>query len=136
VDLTIVHPNPVAGMPLRGSAATFLKDKGGRIVRRAPDPVGGWAWTSPPWCSTPGGGLHAAGKVVERAMFARCTAPLLPSARPASVSALRQGLSVQMGRSVDRKLEALMMVSMDIPAWWSAALPSTPDSSAAGNPRW
>jgi len=28
VDLTIVHPNPVAGRPLRGSAATFLKDIG------------------------------------------------------------------------------------------------------------
>jgi len=28
VDLTIVHPNPVAGRPLRVSAATFIKDKG------------------------------------------------------------------------------------------------------------
>jgi len=28
VDLTIVHSNPVTGRPLRGSAATFLKDKG------------------------------------------------------------------------------------------------------------
>jgi len=28
VDLTIVHPNPATGRPLRGSAATFLKDKG------------------------------------------------------------------------------------------------------------
>jgi len=27
VDLTIVHPNPVAGRPLRGSVSTFLKDK-------------------------------------------------------------------------------------------------------------
>jgi len=27
VDLTIVHPNPVAGGPVRGSAVTFLKDK-------------------------------------------------------------------------------------------------------------
>jgi len=27
LDLTMVHPNPVAGRPLRGSAATFLKDK-------------------------------------------------------------------------------------------------------------
>jgi len=27
VDLTIVHPKPVAGRPLRGSAATFLKEK-------------------------------------------------------------------------------------------------------------
>jgi len=28
VDLTIVHPNPATGRPWRGSAATFLKDKG------------------------------------------------------------------------------------------------------------
>jgi len=28
LDLTNVHPKPVTGKPLRGSAATFLKDKG------------------------------------------------------------------------------------------------------------
>jgi len=28
VDITIIHPNPVAGRPLRGSEATSLKDKG------------------------------------------------------------------------------------------------------------
>jgi len=35
------------------------------------------------------GGIHGAGKEVVKAVFARCTAPLLPSARPAAVGALR-----------------------------------------------
>jgi len=56
VDLTIVHPNPGACRPLRSSAANSLKDKGEQKSGRAPTPAGGWAWTSPPWCSTPGGG--------------------------------------------------------------------------------
>jgi len=80
------------------------------------------------------GGLHGAGKQVVKAVFARCTAPLLPSALPAAVGALRQGLSVQFGRAVARQLEALMMVSMETPVWWAAALPPTPAFTAAGNP--
>jgi len=67
-------------------------------------------------------------------MLARCTTPLLPGARPAEVGALRQGLSVQLGREVARQLEALMMVSTETSAWWSAALPLTPAFTAAGNP--
>jgi len=82
------------------------------------------------------GGLHGAGKEVVKAMFARCTAPLLLGARPAAVGALRQGLSVQLGRSVARQLEALMMVSTETPAWWAAALPPTPAFTVAGNPQW
>jgi len=78
-----------------------------------------------------GGGLRSAGKVVVKGMFARCTAPLLPCARPAAVSAVRQGLSVQLGRSVALQLGALMMVSTDTPASWSAALPPTPAFTAA-----
>jgi len=39
------------------------------------------------------------------------------AARPAAVGALRQGLIVQLGRSVARQLEALMMVSTETPAW-------------------
>jgi len=81
------------------------------------------------------GGLHGAGKEVVKAMF-RCTAPLLPSARPAAVGSLRQGLGVQMGCSVSRQLEALMMVTTEAPAWWAAALPPIPATTAAGNPRW
>jgi len=46
------------------------------------------------------GGLHRAEKVVVEAMFDRCTTPLLPTALPAAVGALWQGLSVQLGRSV------------------------------------
>jgi len=46
------------------------------------------------------GGLHGARKEVVKAVFARCTAPLLPGSRQAAVGALRQGLSVQLGRSV------------------------------------
>jgi len=83
-----------------------------------------------------GGGLHGAGREVVKAVFARCTAPLLHSARPAAVGALRQGLTVQLGRSVARQLEALMMVSTETPAWWVAALPPTPAFTAAGNPQW
>jgi len=82
------------------------------------------------------GGLHGAGKDVVKTIFARCTASLLPVARPASVGALRQGLSVQLGRSVARQLEALMMVSTETPAWWAAALPPTPAFTAAGNRQW
>jgi len=82
------------------------------------------------------GGLHGAGKELVKAVFARCTAPLLPSARPATVGALRQGLSVQLGRSVARQLEALMMVATETPAWWAAAPPPTPAFTAAGNPQW
>jgi len=82
------------------------------------------------------GGLRGTGKELVKAVFARCTAPLLPGARPAAVGALRQGLSVQLGRSVARQLEALMMVSTGTPAWWAAALPPTPAFTAAGYPQW
>jgi len=60
--------------------------------------------------------------------------PLLPSARPAAVGALRQGLSVQLDRSVARHLADLMMVSTEAPAWWAAALPPTPPSQAGDSP--
>jgi len=82
------------------------------------------------------GGLHGAGRDLEKAVFAPCTAPLLPSARPAGKGALRQGLSVQLGRSVARLLEALMMVSTETAAWWATALPPIPAFTAAGNPQW
>jgi len=73
---------------------------------------------------------------VVEAMFARCIAPLLTSARPAAVGALRKGLSVQLGRSVAHQLEALMMVSTDAPAWWAAAPQPIPALTVAGNPQW
>jgi len=81
------------------------------------------------------GGLHGAGRDVVKAIFARCTASLLPGARPAAVGALRQGLSVQLGRSVARQLEAVMMVATGTPTWWAAALPAAPTFTAAGNPQ-
>jgi len=40
VNLTIVHPNPVTGRHLRGSAATFLKDKGEQKCRESADSCG------------------------------------------------------------------------------------------------
>jgi len=40
VDLTIVHPNPATGRPLRGSAATFLKDNGEQKVTESAEPCG------------------------------------------------------------------------------------------------
>jgi len=67
-------------------------------------------------------------------MSTRCTSPLPPSARPAAVDALRQGLSVQLDRSVASQLEAIM-VTTEAPAWWAAALPPTPAFTAAGNPQ-
>jgi len=134
VDLTIVHPNLVGGRPLRGSAVTFFKAKGEQKCRESADSCRRVGVDFSPMVFDTWGGLHRAGKVVAKAMFARCTAPLLPSARPAAVGALRQGLSVQLGRSVARQLEALIMVSREAPAWW--ALPATPAHTAAGNPQW
>jgi len=40
VDLTIVHPNPVAGRPLRGRADTFLKGKGEQKCREIAESSG------------------------------------------------------------------------------------------------
>jgi len=40
VNLTIVKLNPVTGRPLRGSAATFLKDKGEQKCRESADSCG------------------------------------------------------------------------------------------------
>jgi len=82
------------------------------------------------------GGLRGAGKDVVKAIFVRCIASLLPGSSPVAVGALRQGLSVQLGRSVARQLEALMMVSTETPAWCAAALPAAPAFTAAGNPQW
>jgi len=73
-----------------------------------------------------GGGFHGAWKEVVKAMFNRCNAPILPGARLAAMGALSQGLSVQLGRSVARKLEALIMVSTEARTWWADALPATP----------
>jgi len=136
VDLTIVHPNPVAGRPLRGSAATFLKDKREQKCRERAESCGGMGVDFSPMVFDTCGGLHGAGKDLVKAVFARCTAPLLPGARSAAGGALRQGLSVQQGRSVARQLEALMMVATETPAWWAAALRPTPAFTAAGNPQW
>jgi len=62
----------------------------------------------------------------------------LPPARipPRSGGALRQGLSVQLGRSVAGQLEALMMVSTETPACWATALSATPAHTEEGNPQW
>jgi len=136
VDLTMVHPNPVAGRPLRGSAANLLKDRGEHKCRESAEACGRMGVDFSPMVFDTWGGLHGAGKEVVKAMFARCNAPLLPGARPAAVGALRQGLSVQLGRSLVRQLEALMMVSTETPAWWAAALPPTPAFTAAGNMQW
>jgi len=82
------------------------------------------------------GGLQGAGKEVVKAVFARCTAPLLPSTRPAAVGALRQGLSVQLGRSVARQLEAPMMVFVfprgSVSVWRCAVMSCAPGSASRG----
>jgi len=76
VDLTIVHPNPFAGRPLRGSAATLIRNAG-----KVRSHVDGWGWTCPQWCSTHGGPRDqfmrrmSAGLVLARhsAPFTSCT---------------------------------------------------------------
>jgi len=136
MGLTIVHPNPVAGRPLRGSPATFLKGKGEQKCRESADSCGRMGVDFSPIVFDTRGGLHGAGNDVVKAIFARCTASLLPRARPAAVGALRQGLTVQRGRSVARQLEALMMVWTETPACRAAALPPTPTFTAAGSPQW
>jgi len=136
VDLTIVRPNPVTGRPLRGSAATFLKDKGEQKCKESADSCERMGVDFSLVVFDTWGGLHGAGKEVVKALFARFTAPLLPSALPAALGALRQGLGVQLGRWVARQLEFLMMVSTEAPAWWVAALPPNPAFTAAGNPQW
>jgi len=136
VDLTIVHPNPVTCRPLRGSAAIIPEGQKGAEMSGKRGIMRTDGVDLSPMVFDTWGGLHGAGKEVLKEVFARCTAPLLPSARPAAVGALRQGLSVQLGRSVARQLEALMLVSTKTPAWWAAALPPTPAFTAAGNPQW
>jgi len=113
VALAIVHPNPVTVRPLRGSAAIFLKDKGQQKCRVSADSCGQMGFDFSPMVFDTWDGLHGAGKKVVKAMFTRCDAPPLPSARPAEMCALRQGVSVQLGRSVARWLEALMMVTTE-----------------------
>jgi len=136
VDLTIVHPNPASGRPLRGSAATFLKGNGEQKNRESSDSCGGMGVDFSQIMFDTWGALHGAGKDVMNAIFARCTASLLPGASPAAFSALRQGLSVQLGRSVVLQLEAPMMVATEDTTWWAAALPAAPIVTAAGNPQW
>jgi len=136
VDMKIFHPNQFTGRPLRCSAATFLKDKGEQKCRESAISCERMGVDFSTMVFDTWGGLHGAGEEVLKAAFARCTVPLLPSARPAAVGALRQGLSVQLGRSVSRQLEALMMVSTEAPVWWAAALPPTPAFTVAGNSEW
>jgi len=136
VYLIIVHPIPATGRPSRGSAATFLGDKGEQKNRESAASCGRIGVDFSPMVFDTWGGLHGAGKDVVKAVSARCTACLLPGASAAAVGALRQGLAVQLGRSVARQLEALMMVPTETPAWWAAALPATPAFTAAGNAQW
>jgi len=136
VDLIIVHPNPATSRHLCGSAATFLRDKREQKKRESADSCGRMGVDFSPMVFDTEGGLHGIGKDVVKAIFARCTASLLPGSRPVAVGAVRQGLSLQMGRSVARQLEALMMMSTETPACWAAALPATPAFTAAGNPQW
>jgi len=104
VDLTIVHTNPATGRPSRGSAATFLRDKGEQKNRESAASCGRMGVDVSPMVFDPCDGLHGAGKDTVKAIFTRCTASLSPGAHPAAVGALRQGLSVQLGRSVARQL--------------------------------
>jgi len=48
---------------------------------------------------------------------------------------MMQGLSVQLGRSVARQLDTMMILYTETPAWWAAALPTTPAFTDAGNPQ-
>jgi len=64
VDLTIVHPNPANSRPLRGSAATFLNDKGEHKSRESADLCGRMGADFSPMVFDTRGGLHGAGKAV------------------------------------------------------------------------
>jgi len=78
VDLTIVQSNPATGRPLRGSAATFLRDKGQQKYRESADSCGRMGVDFSPMVFDSWGGLHLAGKDVVKAIFAPCTASFLP----------------------------------------------------------
>jgi len=82
VDLTIVHPNPGTGWPLRGSAATFLKDKGEQKNRENADSCGRMGVDFSPMVFDTWGGLHGAGKDVVKAIFARLPPPSFPVPAP------------------------------------------------------
>jgi len=62
VGLKIVHPNPVTGMPLRVSAAIFLKDEGVQKFWESADSCGWMGLTFPQWSSTLGGASTALGR--------------------------------------------------------------------------
>jgi len=106
VDLTQFYPNPATVRPLRGFSATFLKDKGEQKIRESADSCCRMGVNFSPVVFDTWGGLHRAGKAVVKAVVARCTASLLPDARPAAVGALGHGFSVQLHRLVARQLEA------------------------------
>jgi len=90
VDLTILQPNPATGRPLRGSAATFLKDKGEQKNQESADSCGRMGVDFSSMLFDTWGGLQGDGNDVVKAIFARCIASLLPGARPAAVLNLRQ----------------------------------------------
>jgi len=81
VYLTKVNPNHVAGRPLRGSAATFLKDKGEQKCRESAESCGRMGVDFSPMVFDTWGGLHGAGKEVVKAVFARLHRPA-PARRP------------------------------------------------------
>jgi len=85
MDLTIVHPTHATGRPLRGRAANFLKDKGEQKVGESDASCGQMGLDFSPMVFDTWGGLHGAGKAVEKAVYARCTASLLPGSPPAAV---------------------------------------------------
>jgi len=64
VDLIIVHPNPATGRPLRGSAATFLKENGEQKNRESADSCGRMGVDLPSMLFDTWGGLHGAGREV------------------------------------------------------------------------
>jgi len=71
LGLTIVHTSPATGRTLRGSAATFLKDKGEQKVRKSADSCGRMKPDFSPMLFDTWGGLQGAGKAVVKAVFAR-----------------------------------------------------------------
>jgi len=135
VDLTFVHPNPANGRTLRGSAATFFNNNGEQKNRESAASCGRTGVDVSPMVFDTWGGLHGAWKDVVRAIFAQCTASLLPGARPRG-GRCPEARPLRATGPLRGQLEALITVATETPTWWAAVLPAAPTFTAAGNPQW
>jgi len=81
-SLTTVHLNTATGRPLRGSAATFLRNKGNKRIGRALTRADGWLWTCSRWCSTPKEASMGPGRKWQRRSSQDAQPPSFPLPMP------------------------------------------------------